>query len=132
VSNERAKMAASRDLRARAMKVDNILTRTYGRKEISRRRANPLDTLMLTILSQNTNDVNRDRAYRSLRKTYPHWEDVRSADPSQVAKAIRVGGLANIKSERMVDVLKFINDERGRLSLEFLKKMAPAEADGWL
>ena len=129
---QKAKASTAKDLRARAMKVDNILARAYGRKEVGRRRANPLDTLMLTILSQNTNDVNRDRAYRSLRMAYPRWEDVMGSDRRQVAKAIRVGGLANIKSERIIDVLRFINDARGQLSLEFLKRMTPAEADGWL
>jgi len=54
------------------------------------------------------------------------------SDRRQVAKAIRVGGLANIKSERIIDVLRFINNTRGQLSLEFLKRMTPAEADGWL
>lgn len=131
-SVRKAKAAAARNLRVRATKVDSILTRVYGRKEVGQRRANPLDTLMLTILSQNTNDVNRDRAYRSLRMTFPRWEDVMSSSRGQVAKAIRVGGLANIKSGRIIDVLKFINRERGKLSLEFLKRMSPAEVDGWL
>ena len=129
---QKTNASAAKDLRARVMKVDKMLTRAYGRKEVGRRRTNPLDTLMLTILSQNTNDVNRDRAYHSLRMAYPRWEDVMGSNRRQVAKAIRVGGLANIKSERMIDVLKFINDARGRLSLEFLKKMTPAEADAWL
>lgn len=114
------------------MKVDTILTRAYGRKEVGQRRADPLDTLMLTILSQNTNDVNRDRAYRSLRMVYPRWEDVMRSNRPQVAKAIRVGGLANIKSGRIIDALKFVDGERGRLSLEFLKRMSPGEADAWL
>jgi endonuclease-3 len=126
------KANAVKDLRARVNELDKILTREYGRKELGRRGVNPLDTLILTILSQNTNDVNRDRAYRSLRESYPRWEDVMVSNRRQVASAIRVGGLANIKSDRIIDVLKFINDERGRLNLEFLKKMTPAEADAWL
>jgi endonuclease-3 len=114
------------------MEVDKILTRVYGRKEVGRRRTNALDTLMLTILSQNTNDVNRDKAYRSLKMAFPNWEDVMDSDRMQVAKAIRVGGLANIKSERIINVLRFIDRERGQLSLEFLKKMTPADVDAWL
>jgi endonuclease-3 len=121
-----------RDLKARAMKIDAILTRAYGRNVMPGRKANPLDTLMLTILSQNTNDLNSDRAYSSLRSAYPHWKDVMGADHRLVAKAIRVGGLANIKSERLIDVLKFINHARGQLSLDFLKRMAPDEVDRWL
>lgn len=119
-------------LRARAMKIDRILTRAYGRKEVGRRRSDPLDTLILTILSQNTNDVNRDRAYRSLRTAYPRWEDVLDSDPKKVAKSIQSGGLANIKSRRIIDVLKFIRGREGRLNLDFLKKMAPSEVDAWL
>jgi endonuclease-3 len=126
------KAGSVRELRDRVLKVDKILTRTYGRKEVGRRRTNPLDTLILTILSQNTNDANRDRAYRSLRMAYPRWEDVMGSDPRHVTRAIRVGGLANIKSKRIIDALKFINGEMGELSLEFLKEMTPCEADGWL
>ena len=126
------KAGSVRELRDRVLKVDKILTRTYGRKEVGRRRTNPLDTLILTILSQNTNDANRDRAYRSLRMAYPRWEDVMGSDRRCVARAIRVGGLANIKSKRIIDALKFINGERGELSLEFLKRMTSVEADGWL
>jgi endonuclease-3 len=131
-SVQKAKASSAKGLRARAMKVDKILTRAYGRKEVGWKRTDPLDTLMLTILSQNTNDVNRDRAYRALRMAFPRWEDVMGSNRRQVAKAIRVGGLANIKSERIIDVLKFINNERGQLSLEFLKRMTPAETEGWL
>jgi len=131
-SVKKAKANAANELRVRALEVDKILTRVYGRKEVGRRRTNALDTLMLTILSQNTNDVNRDRAYRSLRMAYPRWEEVMASNRRQVAKAIRVGGLANIKSERIIDVLRFINRERGQLSLEFLKKTTPADADAWL
>ena len=122
----------TRELKARALKVDQILTRVYGRKVVGRKGAEPLDTLMLTILSQNTNDKNRDRAYSSLRLAYPRWVDVMSADVAGVAAAIRVGGLANIKSERIIDVLRFIRSERGSLTLDFLKRMTPSEADAWL
>ncbi len=114
------------------MKIDGVLARTYGRKSVGRRRADPLDTLMLTILSQNTNDVNRDRAYGSLRAAFPRWEDVMRSDQKAVAEAIRVGGLADIKSRRMIDVLRFIHGREGRLSLDFLRRMAPSEVDAWL
>ncbi len=123
---------SERLLRAKAARVDDTLTKVYGRKIVARRRASPLDTLVLTILSQNTNDVNRDRAYRSLRESYPKWEDLMASTPSRVATAIRVGGLANIKSRRLVDALRFIHHERGRLSLDFLGAMSPVEADAWL
>jgi len=118
--------------RERALEVDRILTKKYGEKSMSGRRSSPLDTLMLTILSQNTNDVNRDRAYRSLKKSYPHWEDLLHADPRMVEKAIRVGGLGKIKSRRLIDVLRFIERDRGDLSLSFLRSMTLSEVNAWL
>ncbi len=116
----------------RAARIDGILTKVYGRKKVEKRRTDPLDTLMLTILSQNTNDVNRDRAYRSLKAAYPTWQDLMSSTPARVAKTIRVGGLANIKSRRLIDVLRFIRHERGELDLRFLGRMIPSEANAWL
>ena len=127
-----SKAKNDRLLRAKATRVDGILTRVYGRKKVDKRRADPLDTLMLTILSQNTNDVNRDRAYRSLKTAYPKWQDLMASTSSKVAKVIRVGGLANIKSRRLIDVLRFIHRERGGLSLDFLGGMSREEAEAWL
>ena len=86
------------------------------------RRWPPLDELILTILSQNTNDTNRDRAYESLRKRFPSWTEVLEASPADVEDAIRVGGLARTKSRVILEALRRIQRERGRLSLDFLRK----------
>lgn len=88
----------------------------------------PLDELVLTILSQNTNDVNRDRAYGSLRKKYPTWEKVARADQRSIESAIRVGGLAGQKSRRIKQILKWVKDTFGDYSLEDLKKMESGRA----
>jgi len=61
----------------------------------------PLDELISTILSQNTNDTNRDRAFRALRTRFESWEEVRDAAPSAVIEAIRPAGLANQKGPRI-------------------------------
>ncbi|MEJ2068555.1 MAG: endonuclease III, partial [Deltaproteobacteria bacterium] len=58
----------------------------------------PLEVLISTILSQNTNDRNRDLAYGSLRKKFSRWEDIAKADQKEIAEAIKVGGLAGQKS----------------------------------
>ncbi len=128
----RMNQKACSSLCRRADQIDKILTRTYGRKVVGARRSGPLDTLMLTILSQNTNDVNRDRAYRSLRKTYSSWVELLKADPRAVERTIRVGGLARIKARRMIDALWYIQKERGSLSLSFLRKLSAEEAENWL
>jgi endonuclease-3 len=92
----------------------------------------PLDELINTILSQNTNDLNRDRAYHALRAKFPRWEAVRDAPPSQVIAAIRPAGLANQKGPRLQKVLHRITQERGELDLNFLRDLPTAEAKAWL
>lgn len=78
----------------------------------------PLDSLIKTILSQNTNDRNRDRAYESLRERYPTWEKVLRAKTEEIAEAIKVGGLANQKSARIKAILAWLKKEYGRLALD--------------
>jgi endonuclease-3 len=92
----------------------------------------PVDELVSTILSQNTNDINRDRAFESLRWQFPNWEAVRDADPPAVVAAIRQAGLANQKGPRIQQVLREITSERGSLELSFLKDMPLEEARTWL
>ncbi len=88
----------------------------------------PLSNLMLTILSQNTNDKNRDQAYRRLRERFPGWEDVMRADVNAIEEAIRPGGLARQKSERIQNILNWIEERYGRLNLDVLCQMQPQQA----
>jgi endonuclease-3 len=92
----------------------------------------PVDELVSTILSQNTNDTNRDRAYHSLRRQFPTWEAVRDADPASVVAAIRSAGLANQKGPRIQQVLREITSERGSLDLDFLNALPLEKARAWL
>ena len=91
-----------------------------------------IDELVSTILSQNTNDVNRDRAFDSLRERFPTWEEVRDAPKDEVVEAVRIAGLANQKGPRIQSVLRQISEETGGLSLEFLKEYEPQDAMDWL
>ena len=90
------------------------------------------DELVSTILSQNTNDNNRDRAFAALRERFPAWEAVRDAPEAAVIEAIRPAGLANQKGPRIQDVLKKITAERGALDLRFLEEYSTEEAMAWL
>ena len=92
----------------------------------------PLDELVSTILSQNTNDRNRDLAFRNLRDRFAAWEEVRDAAPEEVIACIRPAGLANQKGPRIQEVLRSITAERGLLELDFLRELSPAEAMNWL
>ena len=104
----------------------------FGRPDPKRHRRPPLDELVLTILSQNTSDTNRDRAWRSLRARFPTWEDARRAGRGMVRNAIREGGLARTKSRVILDVLRRLRAERGSLDLGFLARMPVAEARAYL
>ena len=118
-------------LRQRVGRALDRLEEAFGRPRLGRRYP-PLDELVLTILSQNTNDRNRDRAYASLRRRYPTWERVLAAEPSGVENAIRSGGLARTKSRVVQAVLRRLRAERGALSLDFLKSMPIEEARRFL
>ncbi len=119
------------DLRARSLLVYEKLLETYGYPEW-RNPLPPLDELASTILSQNTNDTNRDRAFVALRQRFPTWEAVRDADCSDVIEAIRPAGLANQKGTRIQAVLREITAQRGSLSLDFLADLPLPEARQWL
>ncbi|OGO38659.1 MAG: hypothetical protein A2W35_06930 [Chloroflexi bacterium RBG_16_57_11] len=119
------------DLKDRARAVHEKLLEAYGHPEW-RNPLPPLDELVSTILSQNTNDNNRDRAFQALRQRFPTWEAVRDADEQAVIDAIRPAGLANQKGPRIQNVLREITHQRGELSLDFLRTMPDSEALDWL
>ena len=87
-----------------------------------------LDCLVETILSQNTNDVNRDRAFKTLTKEFPSWEEVLEADVNQIASAVRIAGLAGQKSHAIKNFLTWLHTKYGKLDLEFLRDMDSEEA----
>ena len=90
--------------------------------------SDPLDALIQTILSQNTSDTNSGRAYERLKSRFPTWEEANAADVREIADAIRSGGLANLKSERIKGVLAWLEKTRGTLDLDFIRDRKPDEA----
>jgi endonuclease-3 len=122
---------SDKDLRQRAMNVHKRLLDFYG-EPTWRNPLPPVDELVSTILSQNTNDVNRDRAFEALRKRFPTWEAVRDAPAPQIVAAIRPAGLANQKGPRIKQVLQEITKERGSLDLSFLSELPLEDARTWL
>ncbi|MBP6177077.1 MAG: endonuclease III [Anaerolineales bacterium] len=119
------------DLKKRAIAVHEKLLQAFG-EPIWRNPLPAIDELVSTILSQNTNDVNRDRGFNALRAKLPTWEQVRDADPEVVIDAIKVAGLANQKGPRIQQVLRAITAERGSLNLDFLADLPVEEARAWL
>jgi endonuclease-3 len=91
----------------------------------------PVAELVLTVLSQSTNDRNRDVAYFRLRDRFDSWESVRDAPVHAVEEAIRPGGISKVKSARIRDILAAIAPA-GEISLGALAAMTVPEAQTYL
>ena len=114
-------------LRRRARTVLNRLRKRYG-ELLPPRRSDPLEELVLTVLSQHTSDVNADRAFESLRAAFPTWEDVVRAPTRAVADAIRSGGLADTKAPRIQTILREVAERRGAFDLTALAERSDDDA----
>jgi len=109
-------------LKAKVKKITLLLEKQY-RVPRHEGPGDALDILIETILSQNTNDRNRDKAFQRLKTRFPHWEDVLGGKTKWIVSAIRPGGLAEQKARRIHEILRWIKEREGRLSLSFLKRM---------
>jgi endonuclease-3 len=96
------------------------------------RSVDPLDELILTVLSQHTSDLNAERAFASLRQAFPDWARVVEAQPGAVADAIRSGGLADTKAPRIQAVLEEVRLREGRFDLSRLRTMPDDEVRSYL
>jgi endonuclease-3 len=96
--------------RRRLRKITDRLANEYGRP-VLRPHRRPIDELVLTVLSQNTNDRNRDVAYARLGECFSSWDDVRDAPVADVEEAIRPGGLAPTKARRIQEILRALGDD---------------------
>ena len=123
--------AVSAEHRQRMREVSHRLSEVYGVPQW-RQPLPAVDELVCTFLSQNTNDVNRDKAFSALKAHYPTWEAVRDADPQELIDVIRTAGLANQKGPRIQAALKAISVERGEISLEWLRDLPTDQARDWL
>lgn len=107
-----------------ALEIHTCLTAHYGDPP-ERPLQDPLSELIQTVLSQNTADVNSDRAYASLWQRFGgDWDAVRTAPVSEIADAIRHGGLAEIKAARIQGILNAVVEKLGELDLTFLRSVS--------
>jgi len=112
----------------------DILETLWGREQSPYHveTGDPLSGLILTILSQHTNDKNRDVAFKRLREAYPTWKDAAAASPGLVEKAILPAGLAPTKALRILSVLEIIRNEMGEYSLEALRSWPTGRIESFL
>jgi endonuclease III len=111
--------------------VHRRLARQFGPLDPPKRR-DPVEELVLTVLSQNTSDVNRDRAFAALRERFPTWDALADARVEDVANTIRPGGLARIKAPRILAILREIRDRDGSLELAWMREASDDEVAAYL
>ncbi len=101
---------------------------------LAKPHGHPIAELILTVLSQSTNDRNRDVAYLALRERFPLWEEVRDAPVDEIEEAIRPGGISKVKSARIKSILRAITDTApgGDLSLDWLPELCVPDAQRYL
>lgn len=115
---------------ARVRDLHRRLEAEYGPAD--KDRLDPLDELVLTILSQNTSDTNRDRAWTALKARYGDWETVRTAPRSQIEETIRSAGLWKQKARVIQETLDALVEERGEPDLSQVESMSDDEAIAYL
>lgn len=115
---------------AEIVQVDRRLKRIFG--EPRRPHRDPVSQLIATMLSQATTDIQTARSFAELRRRFPTWEQVRDAPVAAIAKAIRSSGLSQQKAPRIKKALQHITAARGRVELNFLKRMSADQGRQWL
>ena len=116
----------------RIAKIHAALERHYGPKKACRARRNPLDDLILAILSQKTGDSNGQRTFQMLRQVFPTWEQVHRIPESALAEAISSAGLVSYKAVRIKAILSQIHHAQGHFDLTFLRDVSVEEATAFL
>ena len=124
-------MARTDAHRKKLQEVLRLLGRAHGPLP-RRRRGEPIDVLVATILSQNTNGANSSAAFGNLRERFGDWEEVADASVGRIERCIHVGGLSRVKAPRIRSILRRIRREEGELRLDFLAGKRPEEALAYL
>jgi endonuclease-3 len=119
------------EIQIKAEKICRLLIQNYG-EVVSERKLPPIDELVMTILSQHTNDVNMLRAFTNLKAIYSTWNEVLNAPQEELAQVIRSSGMFNLKAKRIQAALGEIQVRVGKLDLSHLETMEINEAKEWL
>jgi endonuclease-3 len=124
-----------RPSRRRVRAIRDRLRLVYG-VPLAKPHGHPIAELILTVLSQSTNDRNRDVAYLALRDRFPGdtWVLIRDAPVDEIEAAIRPGGISKVKSARIKSILRAITDTApgGELSLDWLPELSVPDAQAYL
>lgn len=109
-------------MKKKIQKINQLLIDYFGIPPKSKKLPDPLDTIIGTILSQNTNDSNSYRAYRNLKEKFKNWDQLAILKPVQIEKYIRVAGLGMQKSKAIYELLQSLKKKHNRFSLNHIRK----------
>jgi endonuclease-3 len=115
-------------MKKKILLINKLLIKKFGIPFRSKKLPKPVDMLIATILSQNTNDRNSYKAYNNLKNKFKSWEEAASYKSSQIEKLIKVAGLGKQKSKAIKNLLSSLIVGNGKVSLNHLNKMKNAEA----
>jgi endonuclease-3 len=107
--------------------VNKLLVKKYGIPPRLKVPPEPVDLLIATILSQNTNDKNSYKAYQNLKRKYNNWNLVEKLPRQKIENLIKTAGLGKQKSRAIKEFLTLVKKEKGGIALDYLKKMNSAD-----
>lgn len=108
-------------------KINKLLIQHFGIPPKAKKNPTPLDAIIGTILSQNTNDKNSYQAYRNLKDNFKNWDELTLLKPSQIEKYIRIAGLGKQKSKSIYELLQSLKKQEKSVSLDHIKTKNDSE-----
>jgi endonuclease-3 len=118
--------------KSKIKKINTLLINFYGIPKRQSPLPDPLDMLIATILSQNTNDQNSYKAYKNLRDIYTSWDEILSVSAQKLERQIKVAGLANQKAAAIKNVILTLSKKDADINLNFIKEMGEEDAIKYL
>lgn len=109
-------------MKKKIQKINQLLIEHFGVPPRAGKLPDPLDTIIGTILSQNTNDNNSYKAYRNLKENFKNWDELALLKPVQIEKYIKVAGLGKQKSKAIYGVLQSLKKKQKKISLNHIKR----------
>ncbi|MDX9925063.1 MAG: endonuclease III, partial [Ignavibacteriaceae bacterium] len=109
-------------------RIDKLLVMYYG---IPKRNVNPpppIDMLIATILSQNTNDNNSNKAYFALKGKYKKWEELLNVEREEIEEVIKIAGLGKQKSAAIKNVINELHKKFGKINLDIINELKDKDA----
>ena len=110
-------------MKEKIKKINKLLVKYFGIPGRQKKLSNPIDTLIATILSQNTNDKNSYKAYQRIKQKYKSWNEVAKLPRFEIEKLIKVAGLGKQKSAAIKSFLSAVKKRNGKINLRYIKNM---------